>query len=219
MADYHSDRGSATIRNAAFRCLADARNRVVLGRLLEAAAHTEPIDALESALAEAFGPERPDAPRLWLVHELLPRLEDAGLVVVDDERALATDHAALGDPVIRSLLSDGARTDEAVDAFLRAVANPRRRRLCSVLRRRDEPTTIRNAARALAAVEAAGREASYRELAAEIRVSLVHEHVPALVSAGVLERDAGGRIALDGPADVDPDCSDGDGSPVPTVIG
>ncbi|WP_101294626.1 DUF7344 domain-containing protein [Halegenticoccus soli] len=145
-----------------------------------------------------------------LAQTQLPKLEDAGLVARDAERrtVAATDHPAFRDPAFAAAVDTH---DPSWDPALSALANPRRRAVLSVLRRRREPVDRRELAALVAArtgdrsevSEGSKSEEAEREGAGSeetrcptederhrILVSLHHVHLPKLRRAGIVEYDA-----------------------------
>ncbi|WP_290817528.1 helix-turn-helix domain-containing protein [Halovivax sp.] len=144
-----------------------------------------------------------DRAAIALHHDVLPRLEDAGLIVPEDDSVALTGLSALEDPVVRDLLADDGARAERLAAQIGALAEPRRRRICLVLAERGAPVSASNVARAVAATEVIDDPAtSYADLVDRIHVSLVHEHLPALESVGLIDRRPDDRIEYVGPVDV-----------------
>lgn len=144
-----------------------------------------------------------------LIHAHVPRLVDAGLVTRRTDGGETTvalaEHPVFESEWVRSLLADPTGetlpVDEAtVDRTLEALRDSRRRTVCAVLSRRRETVSVTDLAAAVLAreggdgtrlVDVTGPECS------TVSAALVHEHLPVLSDAGLVEYDAeAARVAL-----------------------
>ncbi|WP_435156594.1 DUF7344 domain-containing protein [Haladaptatus sp. DFWS20] len=125
--------------------------------------------------------------RLDLRHTHLPVLEDCGFITwePDEELITTTDHVALSDPRFRRILDLG---NEEVDAVLAGLANNRRRLLLAILRDRQEPVSRTTLAREIIQWER-GNLQPPQSTFDEIKISLLHTHLPKLGDAGIVEYD------------------------------
>lgn len=195
--------GSATrsgpTRNAVFQGLADGRRREVLDALLaHGGERSEPELARAVASSDDGGPSasRAEGPsagapedgvrtaRIALRHELLPALEDVGLVEWDRAAASveAADHPAFRDDVLRRLLS----RDDA-DELFDALADERRRFVLAVLYTYGGTVSLSTVSRKVADLETVQRQSAGEP--ENLRVSLYHVHFPKLEAAGLVECD------------------------------
>jgi hypothetical protein len=178
------------------------------------------IDALATAVAtmehgsETVTDEQSGRVRLTLVHAHLPRLVDAGLVVTHTDgnatTVALTDHPLLEAEWVRSILADP--TGEAFPAdettlnrTLEALRSPRRRAVCTALATQHEAVGVSDLAATVVAREAdngAGKGDVTESARTAVETSLVHEHLPALSAADLVEYDAAARtvaLAIDAP--------------------
>ncbi len=214
----------------AFDVLAEPRRRYLLATLLEHADASETdappasegmsIDALATAVAtmehgtSSVGDEQSGRVRLTLVHAHVPRLVDAGLVTThtdsDAMTVALTDHPLLEAEWVRSILADP--TGEAFPAdettlnrTLEALRSPRRRTVCAALATQHEAVPVSDLAATVVTQEAdngAGEVDVTESARTAVETSLVHEHLPALSAADLVEYDAAARtvaLAIDAP--------------------
>ncbi|ELZ25556.1 DUF7344 domain-containing protein [Natrinema limicola] len=220
----------STELTTALDVLAEPRRRYLLATLLEHADAAETdaplasegmsIDALATAVATM---EHGSAPvtdeqsgrvRLTLVHAHLPRLVDAGLVVTHTDgnatTVALTDHPLLEAEWVRSILADP--TGEAFPAdettlnrTLEALRSPRRRTVCTALATQHEAVPVSDLAATVVtrgADNGAGKVDVTESARTAVETSLVHEHLPALSAAALVEYDAAARtvaLAIDAP--------------------
>ena len=220
----------STELTTALDVLVEPRRRYLLATLREHADASEPdappasegmsIDALATAVATmehgsaTVTDEQSGRVRLTLVHAHLPRLVDAGLVVTHTDgnatTVALTDHPLLEAEWVRSILADP--TGEAFPAdettlnrTLEALRSPRRRTVCTALATQHEAVPVSDLAATVVAREAnngAGKVDVTESARTAVETSLVHEHLPALSAADLVEYDAAARtvaLAIDAP--------------------
>ncbi|QLK25020.1 hypothetical protein HYG81_13005 [Natrinema zhouii] len=136
-----------------------------------------------------------------LVHVHVPRLADAELLSRHDDgdatTVALTDHPVLESAWVRSLLDDPTGetlpVDEGTfDRTLEALRSPRRRTVCAALARRRGTVSVTDLAAAVVAREGGDetRLVDVTESACtDVATSLVHEHLPILSNAGLVECD------------------------------
>lgn len=147
------------------------------------------LAAIEQELSVADVPnEEARDIRLDLRHSHLPLLEDSGLVNWKREEGTVatTDHVALTDPLFHRLL---AVESTELDEVLSVLSNKRRRLLLAILR--DDPTPLsRTALLQELARQETGETAPNQAVLDDIMVSLSHDHLPRLATAGIIDYDA-----------------------------
>jgi len=210
--------------------LAAPRRRYLLATLLEhsTASETDSLSASEGMSIEALatavatmehgassvGDEQSGRVRLTLVHAHVPRLVDAGVVTThidsDAMTVALTDHSLLEAEWVRSILADPTGetfpADEAtLNRTLEALRSPRRRAVCTALLKRRGAVPVSDLAATVIAREAdnGARPVDITESArTAVETSLVHEHLPALSAAGLVEYETAAStvaLALDAP--------------------
>lgn len=144
-----------------------------------------------------------------LVHVHVPRLVDAEFLSRHDDgdatTVSLTDHPVLESAWVRSLLDDPTGetlpADEGtLDRTLEALRSPRHRTVCAALARRRGTVSVTDLAAAVVAREGGDgtRLVDVTEPACtDVATSLVHEHLPILSNAGLVEYDdEAGEVAL-----------------------
>jgi len=208
---------SSTELTTTLDVLAEPRRRYLLATLLEreqpaatddsSASERLSIETLAKAVvkleqdATDVTDEQVDQVHISLVHAHVPRLADAGLVTTDadgDATTVAlTEHPILEAEWVRSVLAD--RTDETtLNRTLEALRSPRRRTVCKAIARRHGTVSVADLAATVAAREAdeGTRVTDITESSSTAaEASLVHQHLPALSAAGLVEYDAEAREA------------------------
>ncbi|WP_408959483.1 hypothetical protein [Natrinema sp. 74] len=149
-----------------------------------------------------------------LYHLHVPRLVDLGLLTresrgdttivgLDDHPILEADwvQTVLEDPTGESFPAD----EETLNRTLQALRAPRRRAVCAVLATRHGAISVSELATAVATREATGETDTADANSADeahTTTSIVHEHLPALADAGLVEYDRNARrvaLATDAP--------------------
>jgi len=137
-----------------------------------------------------------------LIHAHVPRLVDAGLVIRRTDGGETTvalaDHSIFESEWVRSLLADPTGetlpVDETtVNRTLEALRNPRRRTACAVLAGRRGTVSVTDLAAAVVAREGGDGTRLVDVTEPEctsVSTALVHEHLPVLSEAGLVEYDA-----------------------------
>lgn len=207
-AQVQSDATPGPSRNAVFQALADRRRRRILDVLLrrpdpisEHALATE-LATMAASAEETVDGEEVASVRQTLRHLHLPALEAVPLVHWDreDETVRATDHPAMRDETIRSLVAGDVPADDVMDA----LANERRRIVLAVLHTYGgpvEPTTVAEKVRDL---ERDGAASADENSARDVGIALQHVHLPKLDEAGLVRRDEdAGTVSYVGHPDVD----------------
>lgn len=178
------------------RALADRHRRLVLGIVLERRAPVSEA-ALARAVAAREPAESPDRARTRVHHADLPKLCSVGLVGWDPREGLVVcdDDPIYDDPAFRWLL-DGPTGFEPgeVDANLELLASDGCLDALSVLEARGRLDVTELAARIVASKDGGGD----RDGAATRRtfLDLVHNHLPRLAEAGVVEIRGDGTEAI-----------------------
>ncbi len=204
--------------------LSEPRRRYLLATLLERAdaapdrtPRTDPLSietlATEVATTEQGCPivtdDQCERTHVTLVHAHVPRLVDLGLlrrttrgdttmVGLADHPVLEADwvRAVLDDPTGESFPGD----EETLNRTLEALHAPRRRAVCAVLATRHGDVSVTELAAAIVARANADGTGDTDEGAAKethVAESLVHEHLPVLADAGLVEYDReAGYVAL-----------------------
>lgn len=189
--DAHLPRSPSAVLDA----LSDRRRRDVLAVL------TDRGPTAESELTAALAPDG-DADdrariRISLHHVHLPELADADLVARDPESRTvsATDHPVFGTPAFGALVRDRDRSasDDALDAALSALADPRRRTTMAVLRTAGRPLAEAEVAERVAVRERDPESGDVVGLMADLR----HVHLPSLARSGLADYDAEARRVVD----------------------
>lgn len=196
----------------AFDVLADPRRRYLLSTLQD---RSDPL-ALETLATEVTVAEQDsqivtdDQVRpvhVELVHSHVPRLLDVGLLTevtdgTDGGRRTLTlaDHPLLEIDWVTRLLENpavGPACDEdELNRTLEVLVPVRRRAICLVLARRRDDLTVADLAATLVTARDDAELVDGDESQVETR--LVHDDLPALADAGLLEYDRGsGRVVLE----------------------
>ncbi|PGF15396.1 hypothetical protein CP556_04120 [Natrinema sp. CBA1119] len=144
-----------------------------------------------------------------LIHAHVPRLVDAGLVTRRTDGGETTvalaEHPIFESEWVRSLLADPTGetlpVDETtVNRTLEALRDPRRRTVCAVLSRRRGTVSVTDLAAAVLSREGGDgtRLVDVTEPeCSSVSAALVHEQLPVLSDAGLVEYDAeAARVAL-----------------------
>ncbi|MFC6768602.1 DUF7344 domain-containing protein [Natrinema soli] len=144
-----------------------------------------------------------------LIHAHVPRLVDAGLVTQRTDGGETTvalaEHPIFESKWVRSLLADPIGEtlpidETTVDRTLEALRNPRRRTVCAVLSRRRGTVSVTDLAAAVVAREGGDGTRLVDVTEPEcttVSAALVHEHLPVLSEAGLVEYDAeAAQVAL-----------------------
>ncbi|WP_137289756.1 DUF7344 domain-containing protein [Natronorubrum halophilum] len=136
--------------------------------------------------------------QIRLLHHHVPRLLDVGLVTEHtggDARALAlADHPILESEGVTTLLEnptgEAVSTETELNRTLEALQPARCRLACDILSRRDGDLAVTDLAVMIAARENDCRLVDVTETEWKpITTTLVHNHVPALADAGLVEYD------------------------------
>ena len=168
-------------------------------RVLEVLGHREtrlPPAELTTALVDrmdsesATGQARHEV-RLSLVHNHLPRLEDAGIVDWSDAGVALVDEP----PVCPTDLSIFLETckDENAEELLETLVDPVRMRILSVLEDGDRPLSLEELATQLSA-----RAVEPFCDADRAAVALHHSHLPAMADVGVISYDHDSKLITRG---------------------
>lgn len=209
--------------------LAEPRRRYLLATLVDRE-DASPIDlpstvdptSLESLATEVATGEH-DCPivtdeqceriHISLVHAHVPRLADVGVLHEsdgEDATVALADHPILEAEWVRTLIADPTGeafpADEAtLNWTLEALRAPRARTVCAALAERRGAISVSDLAAAIVAREGDAEtrlvDVTEAECAA-VAATLVHEHLPALSEAGLVEYDDAARrvaIATDAP--------------------
>lgn len=191
--------------DALFSCLGDRERRRILGIVRERAAGPPTRRDLASRLVAARrgtpdGEPDDEAVQQALVdlhHVHLPKLEAAGLIDVDSDRATVTvaDHPAFRDEgIVDAIGCDGPSEHESLDALFPALADDRRRTVLDVLSHQFQPIRLETLAREIGARERDVAESDVpRATLDRILVSLRHGHLQKLTRAGLITYDAAER--------------------------
>ena len=175
--------------------------RVAVLAALSAAETPMSDDELARRVAAREGGKSPDdvtaserrTVRLSLRHYHLPALSTHGLIEwrsSDDEVDLGPDLSA---ERVLGLLGDRSLT--AASRLFETFAQPRRRLVLAILREHDEPLSVDELARLVAAEERASAPDTVPETdVSRIRVSLHHSHLPVLSAMDALEYDPEVRV-------------------------
>ena len=140
---------------------------------------TELVDRMDSEIP--IGQARHDV-RISLVHNHLPRLEDAEIVDWTD-----TGIALVDEPPVRptdlSIFLEICE-DENAEELLKVLVDPVRMHILSVLEARDRPLSLEQLATQLSA----HADGSFCD-ATRAAVALHHSHLPAMADVGVISYD------------------------------
>jgi len=131
--------------------------------------------------------------RTALVHNHLPKLADAGLILRHraDDTVDTTSHPVLEDQRFRSLLEADV---DGLDEALSHLADDRRRVLLTVLREAQTSMTRRDMAVELLRADDTDVEPG-GDTIEDVATSLHHVHLPALTDDGLVEWDCGAHRA------------------------
>ncbi|SER58103.1 DUF7344 domain-containing protein [Natrinema salaciae] len=205
--------------------LAEPRRRYLLATLLdrEGAPSSGPPPtarpvsvatlATEVATAECDRPivtdDQCEEIHITLVHNHIPRLVDIGVLRRDTDGDATTvtlrDHPMLAADWVRTLLADptgeGFAADEAtLNRTLEALSDARRRTVCTALATQRGAVDVRDLA-AMVVERESGDGTGLVDVTetdcASVATTLVHKHLPALASAGLVAHDdAENRVEL-----------------------
>ncbi|MFB6166111.1 MAG: hypothetical protein ABEJ31_13200 [Haloarculaceae archaeon] len=160
-----------------------------------------PLAELAHALAAEADGGPPAAPavqrhRVALVHERLPRLDEAGLLVYDDAEGHVRARPAARAVVDHPAWQHVEAVDAPVETVLSALSNERRRRALAAFEARGTVASLFGLATAVAAAEGEGTIATLeRDRVDAVRTTLHHVHLPTLDEAGLVTYDAAARTA------------------------
>lgn len=207
--------GSVTaVRDELFDILADTSRRAVLRIVTE----QSPVGIAKNDLAFQLAAVLADKPlasvsendyqqvHAELHHRHVPHLTNTGLLAETDDGSIVTgDHPAYDDPRLEESISGNRDADrEALDTVFRALADERRRTILSVLSDQYHPIGTETLARDVAAREAETTERDVpQERVDDVRLSLVHLHLPLLSDATLIGYDTEtARVSYEGHPDV-----------------
>ncbi|NGM70872.1 hypothetical protein G6M89_18010 [Natronolimnobius sp. AArcel1] len=206
----NSDVGGRTVpsRDELFTLLADEPRREVLRVVAERSPNgIDPNDlAYEIAAVTNDKPlaavtdDEHQRTRIDCQHRVLPALKDAGVIADQNGTLVATD--ALPDATVDTIRTGNAHASSAeLDAVFSGLADERRRTMLAVLVDQIDTVSVDALARAVAQLETSTDDVT-AETVDNVRVSLVHVHLPMLADAGLVEYDTetGRVIAADNAA-------------------
>lgn len=210
MSNSPADGRPTRLRSELFGTLADGCRRAVLriassrspdgigkdelAREVAAVTNDKPVAAVSD--------DEHDRALLECVHRLLPALTDAGLLEVDDDTVVTTDHWLYDESILDVTVGRTDAPSDRLDELFGALADSRRRVALSALAAGEvaDPVSTETLARAVAAFEAdVDATAVSSDRVDRVRISLVHVHLPTLEEAGLVGYDAtSGWISYEG---------------------